>query len=58
MICQTCDGRGYVYGAKTSIDRILRQERYVPCPDCTGGVAYCCDSVPAVDESDTKEKQK
>lgn len=70
MICQTCDGMGYIRGVKTMIDCILRQESYVACPDCIGGVSYCCDGdrppfdVDAeglfwlLDESDTKDEQK
>ena len=33
MICQTCHGKGFV----TDKDDI-------PCPDCIGGVASCCDA--------------
>jgi len=52
MICPTCHGDGLVRGRiPTQLDKILRQETYVPCSECGGsGIAYCCDSEPAQDE--------
>lgn len=42
MICPTCRGRQFISQGGADDDEI----RHVPCPDCIGGVAYCCDPEP------------
>lgn len=40
MICPTCRGRQFISQGGADDDEV----RHVPCPDCIGGVASCCDT--------------
>lgn len=45
MICPTCRGRQFISQGGADDDEI----RHVPCPDCIGGVASCCDAAGSSD---------
>lgn len=40
MICESCRGRGFVPLISDGDDDETEME---PCPDCAGGIAYCCE---------------
>ncbi len=43
MICEKCKGKGTI-----GYDTVIGNTRHIkiePCPDCTGGVAHCCDGI-------------
>lgn len=50
MICETCDGEGWVM--RDSLPTAAPGDPLVnpywePCPDCDGcGLAYCCEGAP------------
>ena len=45
MRCETCGGLGEVLIDRNSniVWRVAQAVLLVPCPDCIGGVASCCD---------------
>lgn len=54
MRCTSCHGLGYVAPKPTAQGQralYARLGSLEPCPDCTGGVAHCCDGLIASDHS-------
>lgn len=41
MICPTCRGRGFIPAGVERDDDLVEMK---PCPECTGGIASCCDA--------------
>lgn len=47
MICERCHGTGTVREWLSLMGGCLWQD--VPCPDCIGGIASCCDAAGSAD---------
>ena len=47
MICETCHGIGEVLIDRESnvVSRLRDTLMMMPCPDCIGGHAHCCDGL-------------
>jgi hypothetical protein len=43
VICETCHGTGIEY--RRYVVHGVGELAERPCPDCTGGVAHCCDGL-------------
>jgi len=43
MICETCEGEGFIKGYTPEGGFVA-----VPCPECLGGIASCCEGAPTV----------
>jgi len=44
MICEKCKGSGMI----KEYDAVIGDTRHIkliPCPDCMGGIAHCCDGI-------------
>lgn len=58
MICEVCGGRGWVFRLphgmnpfEMRLPGIEKAMQRVPCPDCIGGTAHCCDGICAQPET-------
>lgn len=53
MICETCHGQGGWHERHPGVrlgEHVGTLTRWVPCPDCIGGVASCCDAAGSAEQ--------
>jgi hypothetical protein len=62
MICRRCHGVRWIYDLSQSDETRIREGQttisraIIPCPDCIGGTAHCCDGLTAANDPEDKQE--